>query len=145
MEAHNNNNNNNNNNNKVKKSQSLKVTILWNQQLQTDRTIPNNKPDIKIRDNEKGTCMLIDVAISGDGNVIKKEAEKILNYKDLTIEIQRMWNVKTNVIPAIIGATGTISESFRKYVSNIPGEDEVKELQKTAILGTAHILRKVLM
>ena len=38
--------------------------------------------------------MLIDVAISGDRNVIKKEAEKILKYKDLTIEIQRMWNVK---------------------------------------------------
>jgi len=66
------------------------VTILWNQQVQTDRAIPNNKPDIIIRDNEKGTCMLIDVAISGDRNVIKKEDEKILKYKDLTIEIQRM-------------------------------------------------------
>jgi len=118
---------------------------LWNQKIQTDRSIPNNKPDIAIRDNEKGTCMLIDVAISGDRNVIKKEAEKILKYKDLTREIQRMWNVKTKVIPVIIGATGTISKSFRKYVSNIPGKHEVKELQKTAILGTAHILRKVLM
>jgi len=69
---------------------------------------------------------------------------KILKYKDLTIEIQCMWNVKTKVIPVIIVATGTISKSFRKYVSNIPGNYEVKELQKTAILGTAHILRKVL-
>jgi len=129
----------------VETSKGGKVTILWNQQVQTNRTIPNNKPDIIIRDNEKGTCMLIDVAISGDGNVIKKEAEKILKYKNLTIEIQRMWNVKTKVIPAIIGATGTISKSFRKYVSNIPGKHEVKEIQKTAILGTAHILRKVLM
>jgi hypothetical protein len=56
--------------------------------------------------------MLIDVAISGDRNVIKKEAEKILKYKDLTIEMQHMWNVKTRVIPVIIGATGTISKSF---------------------------------
>jgi hypothetical protein len=88
--------------------------------------------------------MLIDVAISGDRNVIKKEAEKILKYTDLTIEIQRMWNVKTKVIPGLIGATGTISKSFRKCVSNVPGNHEVKELQKTAILGTAHILRKVL-
>jgi hypothetical protein len=56
-----------------------------------------------------------------------------------------MWNVKTKVIPVIIGATGTISTSFRKYMSNIPGKHEVKELQKTAMLGTAHILRKVLM
>jgi hypothetical protein len=89
--------------------------------------------------------MLIYVAIPRDRNVIKKEAEKILKYKDLTIEIQRMWNVKTNVMPVIIGATGTISKSFRKYLNNVPGNHEVKELQKTAILGTAHILRKVLM
>jgi len=54
--------------------------------------------------------MLIDVAISGDGNVIKKKAEKISKYEDLTIEIQRMWNVKTKVIQVIIGATGTISK-----------------------------------
>ena len=86
--------------------------------------------------------MLIDVAILGDRNLIKKEAEKILKYKDLTIETQRMWNVKTKVIPVIIAATETISKSFRKYVSNIPGNHQVKELQKTAILGTAHILRK---
>jgi len=55
-----------------------------------------------------------------------------------------MRNVKTRVIPVIFGATGTISKSFRIYVSNIPGNHEVKELQKTAILGTAHVLRKVL-
>ena len=76
--------------------------------MQTDGTIPNNKPDIVIRDNEKRTCMLIDVAISGDRNVTKKWAEKILKYKDHSIEIQGMWNVKTKVIPVIIGATGTI-------------------------------------
>jgi len=46
-----------------------------------------------------------------------------------------MWNVKTKVIPVIIGATGTVSKTFKKYVSNIPGKHETKELQKTAILA----------
>jgi hypothetical protein len=55
-----------------------------------------------------------------------------------------MWNVKTRVIPVIIGATGTISKSFRKYVSDISEKYDVKELQKTTILGTAHIIRKML-
>jgi len=41
-----------------------------------------------------------------------------------------MWNVKTKVIPVIIGANGTISKSFRKYASKIPGKREVKELRK---------------
>jgi hypothetical protein len=128
----------------VERGQGGKITILWNQQVQTDRAIPNNKPDVIIRDNEKRTHMLIDVVILGDRNVIKKEAEEILKYKDPTRKIRSMWNVKTKAIPVIIGATGTISKSFRKYVSNIPGNHEVKELQKTAILGTVHILRKVL-
>jgi len=55
----------------VETSQGGKLTILWNQQVQTDRTIPNNKPDIIIGDNEKGTYMLIDVTISGHRNVSK--------------------------------------------------------------------------
>jgi len=72
------NNNNNNNNNKEEDDDDNnnyinKVTILLNQQIQTDRTSPNNKPDIIILHNEKGTCMIIEVAISGDRNVIKKE------------------------------------------------------------------------
>jgi hypothetical protein len=56
-----------------------------------------------------------------------------------------MWNVKTNVTPVTTGATGTISQSFRKYLGNIPGKQDSKILQKTAILGTAHVLREVLM
>jgi hypothetical protein len=111
-----------------------------NEQVQTDRTILSNKPHIIMRHNQKGTCVLIDAEVSVDRGVMKKEAEKILKYKDLTIDSQCMWNSKTNVITVIIGATGTISKSFRKYLSNIPGQHEIKELQKTAILGTAHTL-----
>jgi hypothetical protein len=77
--------------------------------------------------------------------MMKKEVKKIRKYKDLTTEIQRMWNVKTKVIPVIGRAAGTISESFRKYLSRIPGKHDIKEVQITAILGTAHILREVLM
>ena len=74
--------------------------------------------------------MLIDVAISGDINVIKEEAEKILKYKDLLIEIHGMWNVKANVISVTIGVTGTISKSLRQYLSNIPGKHKVKNYKK---------------
>ena len=56
-----------------------------------------------------------------------------------------MWNVKAKVILIITGATGTISKSLRQYLSNKPGKAEIKELQNTAMLVTAHILQKVLM
>jgi len=89
--------------------------------------------------------MLIDVAIPGDKNVIKQEAENNLKYRDLIIEIQRMWKMKTKVIPVIIGATRTISKSLTQYLSNILGKHEIKELQRTAVLATFHVLREVLM
>jgi hypothetical protein len=57
-----------------------------------------------MRDNGTGTCVLP----LGDRNVIKQEVEKILKYKDPTVEIQRMWNVKTAVIPVITGATEAV-------------------------------------
>jgi hypothetical protein len=75
--------------------------------VRTDRTIPNNKPDFVILDNKQGTCMSIYVAIPDDRNVIKKEAENILKYKELIMEIQSVWNVKEKVITVIIGAIGT--------------------------------------
>jgi hypothetical protein len=59
--------------------------------------------------------------------VIKKEADKILKCEDLTIEIQRMWNVKTKALPVI---TGTILKSFGQNLSNISKKQEIKELQK---------------
>ena len=85
--------------------------------------------------------MLIDVAISGDRNVLQKEAEKKLKYKSLCIEIKRMWNLKWTIIPVIIGATGIVTRSLRKNLEAVPGKHS---LQKTAILGTSHIIRKVL-
>jgi hypothetical protein len=77
--------------------------------MQTDRTIPKNKPSILTCDNGNRRGRLIDTALSGDRKVIKK-AEKILKYTDLTIKIQYM-NKKANMIPVINWATGTDSKS----------------------------------
>jgi hypothetical protein len=54
------------------KSHGGKAVILWNQQAQNGRTVPNSKPNIMIRDNEERACMLVDVDTSGTGNVINK-------------------------------------------------------------------------
>ena len=74
--------------------------------------------------------MLIDTAIPGDRNVIKKEAQKMLQYKDPVPEIQRTWNVKAKVVPVKRGANGTIPQSLTQYLSNIPGKQEITELKK---------------
>jgi len=76
--------------------------------------------------------MSIDVAIPGDRNVIKKEAEKILKYEDLVTEIQCMWNVKAKVIPVIIGATVMLPASGRLHSphSSPPDSPASQQLQQ---------------
>ena len=88
--------------------------------------------------------IMIDVAIPADRNVVQKEAEEKLKYKSLCIEIQRMWNLKCMFVPVIIGATGIVTRSLKKNLETIPGKHWIDSLQKTAILGTSHIIRKVL-
>jgi len=65
--------------------------------------------------------MLTDVVISGNRNVIKKEAKKVIKYEDPTIEIQCMWNVKKS--------DSSYNTSSWNHRGNI----------QTAILETAHI------
>jgi hypothetical protein len=83
------------------------------------------------------------VAISAGGNVMQKEVEKKLKYKRLCIEIQRVWNMKCVTIPVVNGATGIVTKALEKHLEAIPGKHSVDLLQKTAVLGTSHIIQKV--
>ena len=73
-----------------------------------------------------------------------KEAEKKLKYKSLCTEIKRMWNLKCTIVPVTIGATGIVTRSLRRNLETVPGNHSIDSVQKTAILGTSHIIRKVL-
>jgi hypothetical protein len=103
-----------------------------------------NRPDIIPKNRKEKTCTLTDVAIPANGNVVQKDAEKKLKYKSLGIQIQQMLNLKYTIITVIIGATVMVTKSLRKNLEVIPGKHSIDSLQQTAVLGTAHIIRKVL-
>jgi hypothetical protein len=71
---------------------------------------------IIIKNTKDKIFLLIDVAILSDRNVIQKESEKKLKYKNLSIEIQRMWNMKCFVIPVITGAIRIVTKGLKKYL-----------------------------
>ena len=73
-----------------------------------------------------------------------KGSGKEVKIQEFSIEIQRMWNLKCTIIPAITGATVIVARSLRKNLEAVPGKHSIDSLQKTAILGTSHIIRKVL-
>jgi hypothetical protein len=78
-----------------------------------------NGPDIIIENMKDKIRLLMDVAVPSDRNVMQKESEKKLKYKNLSIEIQRMWKMKYFVIPVIIGATGIVTRGLKKYLETI--------------------------
>jgi hypothetical protein len=117
---------------------------LWNQAVHTDREVTANRPDIISNNKKEKTCVLIDVIIPADRNFVQKEAEKILKYKSLCIEIQRMWNRKYMIIPVRTGATRIVIKVLEENLEAIPGEHSIDSLQKTSLHGTAHIIQKVL-
>ena len=119
-------------------------TILWDFGIHTDKMISANRPDIIIKYKEEKQCILIDMSVPCDANITTKEFEKKSKYKNLEIEIQRMWQMKTKVVPIVVGALGTVTKDFESCVKLLPETISSNEIQKIALLGTAHILRKIL-
>ena len=77
-------------------------------------------------------------------NINNKEAEKILKYQDLKIEIERMWRVRGTVVPIVVRALGVDSNAFTSYCALISEDLNVYNIQKSSLLGMSHIIRKVL-
>ena len=79
-----------------------------------------------------------------DKNVSVKEHKKLFTYKDLAIEVTKMWDLKTTIVPVVVGALGAIKKDTQKHIDQLPGAPSLRELQKITLMGTAHILRKAL-
>lgn len=128
---------------KVLESEDCK--ILWDFPIQTDKTLEHYRPDITVIEKKTKKCLLIDPACPFDTRIEKKEEEKCNNYCDLKYEIARMWRMKdVEVIPVVIGALGTVTKQFEKWIQKLDLEITVEMLQKPCLLGTARIIRKVL-
>ena len=120
------------------------VTMLWDVSIYTDKEIKANRPDIVIKDKANHLCTLIDMTVLSERNVAAKEAEKISKYKDLEIEISKMWNTKTTFIPFVIGALGLTRRRMNPHIEKIPRKVKIEELLKSVLLGIAHFLRRTL-
>ena len=121
------------------------VKVLWDMNIQTDKVIAANKPDIVVFEKLKRKCVIVDVACPFDTRLDGKAKEKIEKYQDLKRELQRIWQCQDiTIVPIIIGALGTIDMQFEKWIKKLEINTDLKTLQKACLLGTARILRKVL-
>ena len=122
-----------------------KTVIMWDHSLITENKVGANRPDITIHDREANKAIIIDFLVPYDMNIMEKTAEKLTKYRDLEIKIKKCWNIKSiKTVPIIIGALGTVSTDHVQYLTLLSKKLNSNAIQKTALLGTANILRSVL-
>ena len=120
------------------------ATILWDFSIHADRTMQANKSDINIKGHKEKTCKLLDFTFPLDINISAKQFEKLSNYKNLQMEIERMWQLKTSVIPIVVGALVLVKRGTAKHLKKILGKQNLAEMQKILLTSTEHIKKSVI-
>lgn len=131
----------------VRKSECGNYEIWWDRLVETPRKLNHCRPDIVLINRLEKCWTIIDFSVPIDQNVKNKEDEKRANYSDLAEEIRKMYNVKTCIIPLVIGALGVVTKNFKSQIKllDIPHVHQVfSSMQMTAVLGTSIILKQVL-
>ena len=120
------------------------MRITWDMTIFTDRRLNHNRPDITVVHKDTQEWTLIDIAVPADQNILTTEDE-VARYQDLELEIKRVHGAtKVAVIPLVIGALGTNSNKAKLWYGQLSLPEIFGSVQLSAILGTAHILWKVL-
>ena len=119
------------------------VKVLWDMNIQCDNVIEARRPDIVIIDKKEKSCIIVDVAVPADVRVHEKEREKVEKYQGLRREIGRLWQLrKVHVVPVVVGALGSVTKEFDRWMEKLGVPVDVGAVQKTALLGTARSLNK---
>ena len=119
--------------------------VLWDMTIQCDHVIEATRPDIVVVEKENNKAILVGIASPWDQRVYENEGEKIEKYQDLKREIGGLWGIRhLEVVPVVVGALGVVSNRFDAWLEKLGVTIRTRLLQKTALLGTARILKKLL-
>ena len=121
------------------------VKVIWDINIQCDNVIKARRPNLILVDKEAKSCVIIDVTIASDGRIGEKEIEKIEKYQNLKRKLKRLWSLKNvEVVPVVVAAVGCINKGFSGRMDTLGIKLNVGMVQKSVLLGTATIFRKVL-
>jgi len=120
------------------------VRVTCDMTIYTDKVLKHNRPDITLvhKDTQKWT--LIDITVQADQNIIRTEEEAVQKYQDLAFEIWIHGASKVTIIAIVIGAIGSTSKRAKAWYDKLGVPEFIGSVKLSAILGTAHLLRKVL-
>ena len=113
-------------------------------EIKTDLLISARRPDFIIINNQKRTYRIVDFAVPAGHRVKLKESEKKDMYLNLVRDLKKLRNMKVMVIPILLGALGTVTKGLVKGIEDLEIRGLVENIQTTALLRSARILRRIL-
>ena len=126
-------------------SENDEVKLLLDVNIQCDHVTEARRPGIVVVNKQEKKSTITDIAVPADIRIGEKENEKIEKYQDLKREFARMWNLRTvQVVPIVVGSLGSVAKNLNKWLGKLNVKIIISLLQKTTLLGTARILRKLL-
>ena len=125
--------------------ENKQIKVLWDINIQCDNLMEARQPDLVVIEKKEQKRIIIDIPVPADVIVEEKQKKKVEKHQDLKKEIRRLWNLRNaEIVPVVIGGLGSISSEFGRWMRKLGIACNVGVMQKTALLGTAKILRKVL-
>ena len=128
----------------VCKNDDNSIEIFWDRKLLVGKGIEANKPDLIVVDKANQKWTIVDFCVPWDGNVKAREDEKKEKYSQLASEIRAIYKVKTECIPIVIGALGTVPKRLLGFLKDLGIPDVIGCMQTCALLGSQRILKNVL-
>eukprot|EP00957_Ditylum_brightwellii_P103039 7852797-Ditylum_brightwellii.AAC.1 len=117
------------------------TTLIWDKIILTDMPVEANQPDIVLIKEEVSRAYLIDISVLLDASIVSMNAEKHTKYCDLEIICKKNHKLcRVHTIPVVVGAFGTMCRNLDTYITKISPSIKIDTIQKTALLGSAHIL-----
>ena len=132
---------------KVMKTGDLE--LWWDKKIHVTNKVEHNRADLIIWDRKKKECKIIDFIVPLDGNVTRKEIEKVNNCVPPVNELQQMYRDYTyKIIPVVIGTSGTVSLSLKQHLKAVGITSDitrfVHRLENPAIIGSVKTVKTVL-
>ena len=125
--------------------ENAEIKLLWDINIQSGNLIDARRHDLIVIDKKEQKGIIIDIAVPADVRVEEKEKEKVEKYQDLKKEIKRLWKLgNVEIVPVVVGALGSVSAEFERWMGKLGITCNVGVIQKSVLLRTTRILRKLL-
>ena len=119
------------------------IKVLWDINIECDNLREERRPDLIVIDKKGQKGIIINIAVPADVRV--EEKEKLEKYQDLKKEIRKLWKLRNvEIAPVVIGSLGSVSAECDRWMEKLGITCNAEVMLKSALLGTARILRKVL-